>query len=112
MKREKTEAMGNSFNDVRQDSVQKITSAVKQGSSFEEACSLIAVKDTGLRESIISDSLMAIITEMHFSQGLPLKNLAMRLRVSLSRLLNAKERMHGESGEAASAKRRKGSQVA
>ncbi len=100
--------MGNSVNDVRRDAVQKIRTAVEQGSSFEEACSLIVVRDTGLRESIISDSLKALIAEMHVSRGIPLKNLAMRLRVSLSRLLNAKEGMPGESGEAASA----GSQVA
>ncbi|MCL4476506.1 MAG: hypothetical protein M1508_09815 [Nitrospirae bacterium] len=112
MKREKTEAMENSFNDALKDSIQKIRGAVEQGLSFDEACSLIAVKDPGLRESIINDALKAIVAEMHFSRGLPLKNLAMRLRLSLSRLLNAKEGMPGESGEVASAKRRKGSQVA
>jgi pilus assembly protein TadC len=112
MKKEQAETRENGFNDVYADSIRKIRSAVEQGLSFDEACSLTVVKDAGLRESIVNDSLKAIIAEMHFSRGLPLKNLAMRLRVSLSRLLNAKEGMPGESGEGASAKKRKGSQVA
>jgi len=95
VKSEKTEIMGNSFDDVCRDSIRKIRNAVEQGLSFDEACILITVKDAGLRESVINDSLKAIIAEMHFSRRLPLKTLAMRLRVSLSRLLNAKEGMPG-----------------
>lgn len=104
--------MDNGSHVLYEDSLKKIKDAVDRGLSFDEACSLIAAGDAGARESIISDSLKSIIAEMHYSRGIPLKTLAMRLRVPLSRLLNAKERMHAESGEAASAKRRKGPQVA
>ncbi len=112
LKREKTEGMDNSFRDLYEDSIQKIRRAVEQGLSFNEACSLIAVEDIGLRESIINDSLKAIIAEMHLSRGLPLKHIAMKLRLSLSRLLNAKERLPGEGEEIGPAEHHEGSQVA
>ncbi len=85
--------MGQDFEAVCKDAVQKIRDAVEQGLSFDEACTLIEVEDAGLRECVINDSLKAIIIDLHFSRGLPLKTVAMRLRVSLSRLLNAKKGM-------------------
>ena len=112
MKREKSETADNSSKVLYENAIKKIKNAVEQGLSFDQACSLITVDDTELRESVRNDSLKAIIAEMHLSRGLPLKNLAMRLRLSLSRLLNAREGMSEKGGEAASAKRRRGSQVA
>jgi hypothetical protein len=104
--------MERSSSDIARDTVKKIREAVEQGASFEEACFGIGIQDRGLRESIMKDSLKAIIADMHFSQGLPLKTLAMKLGISLSRLLNAKEGMPGESGGAGSPEDRRESQVA
>jgi len=112
MKRKKTETMDKSFTDVYEDSIQRIKSGVEQGLSFGEACSLIAVKDMGLRETIINDSLKAIIAELHFSMGLPLKQIAMRLRLSLSHLLNAKKGMPGEGKEVPPSEHHQGSRFA
>jgi hypothetical protein len=95
-----------------EDSIKKIATAVEQGLSFDQACSLIAVDDSVVRESIGNDSLKVIIAEMHISRGLPLKHLAMRLRLPLSRLLNAKKGMSGDGGEVAAATCPQGSQVA
>ncbi|MCL5022165.1 MAG: hypothetical protein M1497_02145 [Nitrospirae bacterium] len=90
--------MNSPFKGVYQDSIEKIGSAVEQGMPFDEACSLITVSDTGLREAIINDSLRALIACQHCAKGIPLKQLAMKLRVSLSRLMNARQGMLPETG--------------
>ncbi len=104
--------MERSSGDVCEDSIREIRRTVQEGSSFDEACSLIGVRDPGLREFVINASLKAIIAEMHLSQGLPLKTLAMRLRLPLSRLLNAKKGMQEDIGRLSSPGHRKGSPVA
>jgi len=70
-----------------------IKEAVEQGASFDQACSLVAIKDPELREVVLNNALKALVSEMHLSRGMPLKQLAMKLGVSLSRVINAKERI-------------------
>jgi len=74
-------------------SVAIITEAVEQGASFDQACSLVAIKDPELREVVINNALKALVFEMHLSRGMPLRQLAMKLGVSLSRVINTKERI-------------------
>jgi len=74
-------------------SVAVIKEAVEQGASFDQACSLVAIQDPELREVVFNSALKALVSEMHLSKGMPLKQLAMKLGLSLSRVINAKERI-------------------
>ena len=88
--------------DLRSDSLKKITNAVKKGSSFHEACSLINITDVDMRKFIVNDALKLLVSEMHYGNGMPLKQLALKLGVSLCCLLNAKEKISEEGEESAS----------
>lgn len=81
------------------ESIKKIKLAVEGGLSFDQACSLILIGDMESREAIMADALMLLIEEMHCSGGMPLKQFAMRLKISMSRLLKAKEMMQEERKE-------------
>ncbi|GAB4409643.1 MAG: hypothetical protein OHK0032_05300 [Thermodesulfovibrionales bacterium] len=105
---EKEMDQDSSLDRMYMDSVRKIMSAVGQGLSFDQACSTMDMDDKELREAIIDDALKVLIAEMHFSKGMPLKELAVKLSVSLSRIMNAKESMLIEVGEASIAEYRAG----
>ncbi len=91
----------------REESINKIMQAARKGLSFDQACALILVEDAESREAIIAEALMLLIEEMHYSEGMPLKQLAMKLRVSMSRVLRAKENMAKEREEDMRVKSRK-----
>lgn len=74
-------------------SVARIKEAVEQGMSFDQACSLVVIKDPELREVVLNSALKALVFGMHLSEGMPLRQLAMKLGVSLSRVINTKERI-------------------
>ena len=74
-------------------SIARIKEAVEKGTPFDRACSLVAIKDLELREFVCDKALKSLVSEMHFSGGIPLKQLALKLGVSLSRVLNARERI-------------------
>lgn len=78
-------------NDLYDDSIRKIRSAVDKGLSFDEACCLVEITDMDVRESVVNEALKLLVAEMHYRGGMPLKQLALKLRLSLSRLMNAKE---------------------
>ena len=59
--------------------------------SFAQACSLVAIDEPEIRGVVHDDALKALISDMHFSGKMPLKQLAMRLGLSLSRVIKAKE---------------------
>jgi len=61
--------------------------------SFAQACSLVTIKEPELREVVTTNALKVIVSELHLSSGMPLKQLAMMLGLSLSRVINAKERI-------------------
>lgn len=86
--------------DLREKSIRRIRQAVEQGSSFDQACSLISVENRELKEAIVAESLRTLIAEIHVRKGVPLKQLAMKLQLSMSRLLKAKEVMESEPEEA------------
>ena len=76
-----------------ENSIGQIKNSVEQGMPFDQACSVITAENIEVREMIINNSLKLLITEMHYGKGMPLKQIAMKLRLSLSRLINAKESM-------------------
>jgi len=102
VRRQKTMKKGTADNtdtaqkDLRAGFIRTIRSAVEKGRSFHEACSLLDIPDVDMRESVVNDALKLLIAEMHYGNGMPLKQLALKLRLSLSRLLNAKENISDE----------------
>ncbi len=93
---------GNNDNslDQREKSISRIRQSVGEGLSFDQACSLIFIDNKELREAVISESLKILIVEFHIFKGIPLKQLAMKLRLSMSRLLKEKESMDSDPEEA------------
>jgi hypothetical protein len=87
---------------AHENTIGKIKTAIEQGLSFDQACSALNIEDTGLRASIVNDSLKVLVADMHFSKGMPLKQLAMKLRLPLSRIINTKESMGKEAEETGS----------
>ncbi len=86
----------------------KIRQAVEKGMSFDQACSLVTIENGELREAVISEALKIIIAEQHIRRSVPLKQLAMKLRLSMSRLKKAKENMEKDPEEARLIKDRAG----
>ncbi len=84
---------------LRDGSVKKIVGAVEKGLSFNDACSLVDIRDAEVRDSVYRDALRFLVAEMHYGKGIPLKQLALRLRLSLSRLMNARESMIEDEGK-------------
>jgi deoxyhypusine synthase len=71
----------------------KIREGLAQGLDFDSACSAIDVEDEELRKNIIEDMLKVLIAEEHFTNSLPLEELAKKLKVSQERLEAAKASM-------------------
>ncbi len=85
-----------------EESVNRIRSAVNDSSmSFEQAASLVEVKDEALRAAILDDALKVLIAEAHFAGGRPLKELALTLKLPLKRLDQARKEMLHEVEQAA-----------
>lgn len=87
---------------AHENTIGKIKKAIEQGLSFDQACSALDIQDAGLRASIANDSLKILVADMHFSKGMPLKQLAMKLRLPLSRIINTKESMGKQAEEVGS----------
>ncbi len=96
------------ISDWREESIRKIRHAIENGSSFDQACSLISAEHKELKEAIVSESLKSIIADQHVFKGMPLKQLAMKLKLSMSRLIKAKEGMESDREEARLMKDRTG----
>lgn len=90
-----------------EESAKRVLSAVRQGMGFEQAASLIDVKDEEIKKNILEDALKMIIAEMHFAKEVSLEKLSGRLALPLKRLEEAKKAMLEEVEEAAVEKFRK-----
>jgi hypothetical protein len=101
MERPWYEGMKSDEDRLYEESVNKIKSAVNQSLTFEQAASLIDVKDEALRKAILDDALKVLIAEIHFSGGKTLEELSRKLKLSLERLEKAKEEMLNEVEAAA-----------
>ncbi len=91
---------GENAPDLREESIGKIRRAVNNGLSFDQACSLVFIENKEFREAVVSEALKILIAEFHIFRGMPLKQLAMKLRLSMSRLLKEKESMDRDPEEA------------
>ncbi len=76
--------------------IQRFRDALAKGLGFEEATAAIEEKDEGSRSLIIEDALKVLIAEEHFSKGVPLEEMATRLKLPVERLESAKQNMLDE----------------
>jgi hypothetical protein len=76
--------------------ISRIREGLAKGAGFEEATAAIEEKDEGLRRGIIEDALKILIAEEHFNKGVPLDEMAARLKLKAERLESAKQSMLNE----------------
>lgn len=67
---------------VYNEAMTKIREGLKNGLNFNEACSVINI-DEGLKKFIVDDALKVMIAEMHYAKGMPLRQVADTLKVSI-----------------------------
>lgn len=80
-------------NKAYEQAVAKIRDGLARGLDFDSACAAIDVEDEKLRKSIIDDMLKVLIAEEHFDKGIPIDEMAKRLKISSVRLESAKIEM-------------------
>jgi hypothetical protein len=73
--------------------VKKIKGGVKGGLTFEQAASLVDVKDPALRDDILDTALKVLIAEAHFEGKVSLEDLAKKLALPVSTLIRARDEM-------------------
>ncbi len=61
--------------------ISKIMDGIKNGLNFNEACSIVDVQDSELKQFIFDDALKIMIAEMHYGKGIPLYDVADKLKV-------------------------------
>ncbi len=76
----------------------KIREGLKNGLSFNEACSVVDVEDTELKRFIEDDALKIMIAELHYSMGMTLKQVADALKVPLKAINAANAEMLEDVG--------------
>ena len=96
------------YNDLPQEqeemyneSVRRIKSAVEKSMSFEQAASLLDVEDEGLKAAIVDDALKVLIAEMHFARKKTVEEVAKALKLSPELITKAREEMISEVEQSA-----------
>ncbi len=96
------------YNDLPQEqeemyneSVRRIKSAVEKSMSFEQAASLLDVEDEGLKAAIVDDALKVLIAEMHFARRKSIADVAKALKLSPERVEQARVEMLSEVEQSA-----------
>jgi len=93
--------MGNAwYDDLKDDdarfyeeSINRIKKGVEQEMTFEQAVSLVDVKDDKLKAAIIDDALKLLIAEMHFVAKKSIEDVAKKLRLSKDAVTKARQEM-------------------
>lgn len=83
---------------IYNEALEKIKSGLKNGLSFDEACLGVKVEDAELKKLITDDALKVSIAEMHYGQGLNLKQVADTLKVPLKTINVANNEMLEDAG--------------
>ncbi len=73
-------------NVIYYDSIGKILTSLRNGSSFKEACSGVEILDPSLKNFIYDDAIKVMIAELHYRDGLPLDEVAKRLDISVVKI--------------------------
>lgn len=73
-------------NSIYNDSIEKILTSLRSGSSFETACSNVDISDDSLKHFIHDDAIKIMIAELHYRDGLSLPQVAERLDLSITKI--------------------------
>lgn len=73
-------------NAIYYDSIEKILTSLRGGSTFEEACSNIDISDASLKSFIFDDAIKVMIAELHYRDGFSLLQVAERLNVPVMKI--------------------------
>jgi len=76
-----------------EESVNRIKKGVEQDMTFEQAASLVVIKDEMVRASVIDDALKLLIAEMHFVARKSMDDVAKKLRLSRDVVMKARQEM-------------------
>lgn len=76
-----------------EEAMEKIREGLAQGLDFDSACAAITVEDEELKKAIIDDMMKVLIAEDHFTNSIPLDEMAMKYKIALERLETAKASM-------------------
>ncbi len=78
---------------VYRKNIEIIRSNIDNGVKFDLACEFIDVADPHFKDLIIDDALKIEIAELHYGKRIPLRDVSVRLGVSVERLLRASTEM-------------------
>jgi antitoxin component of RelBE/YafQ-DinJ toxin-antitoxin module len=73
--------------------LQKILQGLKEGMTFQAACSIAQLDDAVLKGFVEDDALKIMIAEMHYQQGLMLEQVAEKLGMPVDTLMRANDEM-------------------
>lgn len=73
-------------NAIYYDSMEKILTSLRGGSTFEAACSNVDICDASLKNFILDDAIKVMIAELHYKDGLSLLQVAERLDVPVMKI--------------------------
>lgn len=76
-----------------EDAMAKIREGLAQGLDFDSACAAITVEGDELKKAIIDDMMKVLIAEDHFTNSIPLDEMAKKYKIALERLETAKASM-------------------
>lgn len=83
---------------IYNEALERIKGGLKNGLSFDEACLGVTIDDAELKEMVTDDALKISIAEMHYGQGMTLKQVADILKVPVKRLNVANNEMLEDAG--------------
>ncbi len=76
----------------------QIIEGLRNGLSFNDACSVVNVEDKELKEFIEDDALKIMIADLHYAKGLSLPEVASVLKVSIETINRANLEMLEDVG--------------
>lgn len=85
-------------NRIYDEAAARIREGLKNGLSFNEACSVVDVEDAELKQFVLDDMLKVMIAEMHYANGMPLAQVAEALSVPMKAINTANMEMLEDVG--------------
>ncbi len=76
--------------------VEKLRSAIKETNNFDDACKMVKLPDSELKDFILVDFLKICIAELHYEQGKTMEQVANKLSVPLNRVMDTHREMVAE----------------
>lgn len=89
--------------EIYDEAIAYLQSYIDKGMKFDEACALITVKDPELKRLIADDFLKIMMAQLHYSGGMPVKEVAEKLGVPIAKMIAIRDLMVEEISHTAMA---------